>query len=405
MSHFFLTGLGMLCLFYSYIGWRFIRPAPLGRIGRVLAWTAIVVLAALPPLLLSMRRATRGGSMEPAMANMLAWVGYLSLGFISLLFLVLLARDVGWVTVLAVRKVTFLARRILTWSDPVDPWDPERRRFLVNTMNVGVLGISSALTGYGLIEARQRPRVAEVLIPIPGLPADLDGFRIVQITDLHVGDTIRRSFVERVVEEANGLEADIAVFTGDLVDGSVPQLRDDVAPMGDLVARQGRYFVTGNHEYYSGALPWIEEARRLGFDVLINEHRLIRKGTGRVLLAGVTDYSAGNSIPSQASDPRKAVAGAAESDVRVLLAHQPRSMFAAADVGFDVQLSGHTHGGQYFPWHLLVAEQQPYLSGLHTFRGMRVYVSRGSGYWGPPLRIGAPSEVTLVRLLAVGREG
>jgi predicted MPP superfamily phosphohydrolase len=250
-----------------------------------------------------------------------------------------------------------------------------------------------------MFQALKKPAVVDVEIPIENLHPDLDGLRIVQITDIHVGPTIKRGFVQEVVDTVNGLKPDIIALTGDLVDGSVRQLKHDVAPLADLKAPLGYYFITGNHEYYSGVKQWIAETARLGFTVLLNEHRLIERGEGRLLLAGVTDYSAGQFDPSQASDPVKAMAGAPECHATVLLAHQPKSIFKAAQVGYDYVISGHTHGGQYFPYHFLAALAQPYIAGLHTHDKTRIYVSRGTGYWGPPLRIGAPSEITVHRLV------
>src|SRR6266702_2837822 len=186
------------------------------------------------------------------------------------------------------------------------------------------------------------------------------------------------------------------IVGGDVADGLPPVLRDEVAPLAWLAAPHGKFFVTGNHEYYWDAAAWVRELERLGFSALVNAHRVIRRGTARLVLAGVTDHSASRLVPGHASDPAAAVAGALESDVWVLLAHQPKSAFEARAVGFDLQLSGHTHGGQYFPFNLLVRLFQPFVAGLHRLEEMWLYVSRGTGYWGP--RLGAPSEITLIQL-------
>jgi len=239
--------------------------------------------------------------------------------------------------------------------------------------------------------------VRVVDVPITGLPPDLEGFRIAQLSDLHVGPTLKRDFVERVVDTTNGLAPDLIALTGDVADGFPPALRHEVAPLAGLVAPHGKYFVTGNHEYYWDAAGWVRELQGLGFSALVNGHRVIQRGTGRIVLAGVTDFSSGG-LPGHTSDPAAAVAGAPESDVRVLLAHQPKSAFAARAAGYDLQLSGHTHGGQYFPFNLLVRLFQPFVAGLHRLEAMWLYVSRGTGYWGPPLRLGAPAEITLIQL-------
>ena len=167
-----------------------------------------------------------------------------------------------------------------------------------------------------------------------------------------------------------------------------------------LRSREGSFFVTGNHEYYSGAAAWIAELRRLGLTVLANQHVTIRRGEATLVVAGVNDFSAGHFDRHGGSDPAQALAGSPPAAVRLLLAHQPRSAEAAEAAGFDLQLSGHTHGGQFLPWNFLVRLQQPFTAGLKRWRRMWVYTSRGTGYWGPPKRFGAPSEITLLRLVA-----
>jgi predicted MPP superfamily phosphohydrolase len=181
----------------------------------------------------------------------------------------------------------------------------------------------------------------------------------------------------------------------------VRELADDVAPLAQLRSRQGTFFVTGNHEYYSGVVPWLHELRRLGIAVLLNEHAVVRRGDAALVVAGVTDFGGGHFDSRHASDPAGALAGSpADAAARILLAHQPRSAQAAEGAGFDLQLSGHTHGGQFLPWNFLVRLQQPFTAGLHRWRAMWVYTSRGTGYWGPPKRLGAPSEIAVLRLVA-----
>jgi uncharacterized protein len=260
--------------------------------------------------------------------------------------------------------------------------------------------LALAATLWGFFSARRTPRVRDVDVPIDNLPAALHGFTIVQISDLHVGPTVKGGFVRAVVDRINMLDADAVAITGDLVDGRVQDLAQDVAPLADLRSRHGSFFVTGNHEYYSGAAEWIALLRTLGLRVLLDEHVVLEHSGAKLVLAGVADHSARHFIASHRSDPRAAMAGAPrDAGLRVLLAHQPRSADAAAEAGFDVQLSGHTHGGQFWPWNLLVKLQQPFVAGLHRLRTLWVYTSRGTGYWGPPLRLGAPSEITRLRFV------
>jgi predicted MPP superfamily phosphohydrolase len=258
-----------------------------------------------------------------------------------------------------------------------------------------------AFCAIGLFNARRTAAVREVEIAVAGLPRALQGFTIAQISDIHVGPTIKRPYVQAIVDAVNRLEADAVALTGDLVDGRVRDLAADVAPLAALRSRHGTFFVTGNHEYYSGAHEWIAELERLGLRVLLNEHVVLRHEDARLVLAGVADMSAHHFDPRHRSDPQRAIAGApADAGLRVLLAHQPRSAEAAAQAGFDVQLSGHTHGGQYWPWNVFVRLQQPYTAGLHRLRQLWIYTSRGTGYWGPPLRLGAPSEITRLKFVA-----
>jgi hypothetical protein len=330
--------------------------------ARALGWAAVLLVAWLPLLALVLGRRPR----LPG-TRALEWAGYVAMGLSSMLIVFFLASDI---------------LRLPAWG------------FGVERVGLTILLGAVLLTVLGVIQAR-RPKVDRVSVPIADLPSDLAGLKIVQLSDLHVGSTIRRSFVDRVVDRANDLAPDLVAVTGDVADGFVPELRDHVAPLGRLRAPLGTFFVTGNHEYYWDPRGWMRELERLGINVLSNEHRLIERGRGRLLLAGVTDLSA-------ASNPHAAVAGAPDSDVRILLAHQPRTAFAAQDAGFDLQLSGHTHGGQYFPFNVLVRLFQPFVAGLHRLEAMWLYVSRGTGYWGPPLRFGAPSEITLIELTAAG---
>jgi predicted MPP superfamily phosphohydrolase len=234
------------------------------------------------------------------------------------------------------------------------------------------------------------------LVGAPGWPVAVlvaatvvGGLRVAVLTDTHFGPIDRARWSARVVEVVNGLRPDLVVHLGDLADGPVARRAPQVAPLGDVRAPEGRYYVPGNHEHYGGAAQWVEHMRGLGWQPLVNEHRTIGDG---LVLAGVDD-------PTGAPDLAAALAGADPATPVLLLAHQPSQVTAAAAAGVALQLSGHTHGGQIWPFHLLVRTNQPVLAGLsrHGAR-TQLYVSRGTGFWGPPLRVFAPSEITLLTL-------
>ncbi|TPG24976.1 metallophosphoesterase [Variovorax guangxiensis] len=383
----------LTALLHAYIGLRLL-PA-LYALSPATAWLMLVALigsAATIPLPFVGLRASR-----PPLHDAWRWIGLLCMGWFSSLFVLTLARDAGLLLAWAAQ-----------WAGAVVDW-PTAQRW--STVAVPLLASTASLIGF--FNARRTARVLRVDVPIAGLPRALIGFSIVQLSDIHVGPTIKRGYIQRIVDAANKLEADAIAITGDLVDGSVAELREHIAPLAGLRARHGTFVVTGNHEYYAGAHAWIAELRRLGLRVLLNEHVLLgargakgaqtdeEVGATTLVLAGVTDFTAVHFDASQASDPHAALVGAPEAaTTRVLLAHQPRSAPAALEAGFQLQISGHTHGGQFFPWNLFVPLQQPFVAGLHRLKGMWVYTSRGTGYWGPPKRFGAPSEITLLRLVA-----
>jgi uncharacterized protein len=376
----------VIALGITFIGRRLIRTSRLRKLRNIAAWAGLILFFVLP--IVSMAFIRRSGGEWP----ILSWVTYVGLGFLSFVFFLLLARDILWFIAWVGRRFSALVSR-----EKNEP-DPSRRQFLLQSLNLGVVGASALATSYGIYEARKTPGLVKLDIPIARLPQAFDGFRIVQICDIHAGLTVDRDWVEKVVEEVQKQSADLIAFVGDMVDGSVPALETTVAPFMDLQAPYGKFFTTGNHEYYSGALPWIEHARVLGFDVLMNEHRKIEKNGSSIVLAGVTDYTAGQFFKDQASDPHKAVEGTSTEDVRILMAHQPRTLYQFGDLKIDFTMHGHTHGGQFIPWNWFATIGQPFIKGLHRWNEGLVYVSKGTGYWGPPVRLGARSEVTVFSL-------
>ncbi len=381
---------------YGYIGWRLIVLSKYTRLWKSILWSILIMFLVIPlvPFVLY------NNQIESLWVDIFAWIAYLSLGFFPLVFISLLVKDIMYFIKNVVQKSYLLTRKLFgVDSKEIGVKDPSRRLFLESSLNMGILYMSGALVFYGTYEARRCPAIVKASIPFDNLPRDLESLRIVQISDIHTGATIKRDYVQTVVDRVNSLEPDIIAFTGDVADGSVRYLKEYISPLADLSSRYGSYFVTGNHDYFSGAEAWIEEMDRIGFTVLMNEHRVIEHDQATLLLAGVTDYSAEHHISSHATNPLAALSGSPKSDLKIILAHQPRSIFAVAQSGFDLQLSGHTHGGQSFPCQFIESLRPPhYVAGLYKFKNTWIYVNRGTGYWGPPQRISVRSEITLFKL-------
>ncbi|MFL9875567.1 metallophosphoesterase [Paraburkholderia megapolitana] len=381
-SQFFIRLILIGILFHVYVGFRLIPDLPVGGTWHWLAALYLVLSCLLIPLGMLARSIT---VTRPKLGDRLAWLGLMPMGFFSSLLVLTFVRDLLLASLLTVDAIWPHTIALAHWRTN-------------SAAAVPLLALLS--TAVGFFNARRRARVVTIDVPIDDLPNALDGFTIVQISDIHVGPTIKGRYVDAIVDAVNRLKPDLIAVTGDVVDGSVEQLTEHTRPLSRLTARHGAYLVTGNHEYYAGADAWIAEFQRLGLRVLMNEHEVIDHNDAQLVIAGVTDYSAGHFDPAHRSDPAGALLGA-PSDVRikVLLAHQPRTADAAADAGFTLQLSGHTHGGQFFPWNFFVRFQQPFTAGLARLNGLWVYTSRGTGYWGPPKRLGAPSEITRLRLI------
>jgi predicted MPP superfamily phosphohydrolase len=365
-------------LVHRYVWARLVRDAAWPEVWSGILTVTVFVLAALIPLVfLGMR------SLPRALNAPFAWVVYTWMGFALYLFLFTVLSD-------AARGVAALAG--------VLPADPDRRQALARTLAGAVAAVSALVGVGGLVNVARGFVVRRVSVPLAKLPKSASGYTIVQLTDVHIGPTLGRDFMESVVRETNALLPDMIVITGDLVDGTVDQLRAHVAPLRDLVAKDGVFFVTGNHEYYSGADEWIAHLSTLGVRVLRNEHVPIRDAFD---LAGVDDTSAARMLAHHGQDVAAALAGRDPSRAVVLLAHQPKALTEASAHGVDLQLSGHVHGGQLVPFNWLVRLDQPLVSGLHRVQDTWVYVSTGTGYWGPPMRVGSGSELTRIELVAV----
>jgi predicted MPP superfamily phosphohydrolase len=358
----------MLC---AYAGRPLLAGAAAVGMPRLAGWLLLAAFSALSllPMLV------RGGD------RLTHWIGYTILALFSTLLGLVFIGDL-------VRLTSFLARA----AAPAAAWPALDPRAL----SLGILAAAGALFFVGLAQARF-PRVRRVKIPIENLPGELHGYRIVQWSDVHVSGTIQRRFIECLVERTNALGADAVAITGDFADGPVDTLRSHIEPLKRLDTRDGVFYVTGNHEYYWDADAWCAALEASGVTILRNAHRVVTREGAGVVFAGVTD-PVGRGTHRQ--DPDAALANAPADAIKVLLSHRPQTAAHASRLGAHVQLSGHTHGGQMFPFSLFIKRFQPIVAGLHRVGRTWLYVSRGTGYWGPPSRLLVGGEITVIELSA-----
>jgi predicted MPP superfamily phosphohydrolase len=379
LSPFVLVLTAILALVYAYLAARLASGA-----ASMIALGVPVVLIWLVPVVYWVGDRDRDSFADAA----LHFASYLSMGWLNFAFFLSLARDVLQVATAPLDSLTGPHTFLVAWGGPL------------------VLGGSVLALAAGALAALRGPSVRRVDIPIEGLDPALEGLRIVQISDLHVGYTIGGRYVRRVARMANELAPDLVALTGDMVDGTIARLGQHVAPLATLQPAGRVFFITGNHEYYSGAEQWIAHFRSLGCRVLLNEYAVIDIRGARVLVGGVVDPAARSAGPAHVPRADLAAGSAERVALRVLLAHNPKLAPLGEAAGFDLQLSGHTHAGQFFPWTLAVRLiHAPHAAGVSRSGRMWVYVSAGTGSWGPPVRLGTEPELTLIRLVrAAGTE-
>ncbi len=321
------------------------------------------------------------------------WIGGLTTAFWTMYILLSLPFDI----------LNFFACGIMSFSKSSD-LDLQRRVLFTQIIPTAVAGASALFVTLGFRTAFHGPEVVETQVFIDNLPNELEGLKIAQISDLHVSAMIDYSYVEGVVKKIIPLIADLIVFTGDSADGKPETLKEFLEPLQELQAPLGKFFVTGNHEYYWGAKSWIQKFESLGFSTLLNESVLIKYKNTEFILGGVTDVSSEQFEPTHKSDPVLALKNLKEKSInteklfKLLLAHRPESCFEAAKAGWHLQLSGHTHNGQFFPFKLFMPLAHKYYRGLNRHENMQIYVNSGTGYWGPPNRFTVPSEISLLTL-------
>jgi predicted MPP superfamily phosphohydrolase len=381
----FLTAL--LGLIHLYLWKRLIKDTTRpGRTRRLLSAGIVGLALLLVAALIGPR------IVGPAKSEWFAWPGYLWFGVAAYLFLVLLVLE----------PVRLALRRWVT-KESSDTEQPDassvinRRLFLARASAVAAGTASIGLVGTGAAIALGPPDVLHVPVRLRRLDVAFNAFRIAVVSDIHLGPLAGRAHTERIVRMINEAEPDLVAIVGDLVDGTVEQLGGAAQPLRDLVSREGVFFVTGNHEYYVEDPPsWLRELERLGIAPLRNENTAIRRGGAAFDLAGVNDVAGAER--SEPPDFDRALAGVDASRPTILLAHQPVLVAEAAARGVDLQLSGHTHGGQVWPFHYVVRAVQPSIAGFSTVGDTQLYVTRGAGFWGPPVRIGAPPDISVLTL-------
>ncbi|GAB2830746.1 metallophosphoesterase [Actinocorallia aurea] len=407
--------LGVFGGLHRYVWHRVVREtttagSPWRRIGTV-------VFVAGPLLMLAVFIGGRAG-LPFWLVRILAWPGYLWIAIALYLLLGVLVGEVArpvlrwWLRRRAAKDVARIEAPVSVpegasaadapgeahdgGPQAVEPAEETTRRvFVARVVGGTAAAVAVGTAGYGTYGVLRGPRVKRVTVPLAKLPRSAHGFRIAVVSDIHLGPILGRGFAERVVATVNGTRPDLIAVVGDLVDGSVEDLRSAVEPVGGLRARHGAFFVTGNHEYFSGADAWVDHVRELGLKLLANE-RVELPGFD---LAGVNDL-AGEGY-GDGPDLAAALAGRDPARTSVLLAHQPVFVDEAVAHGVDLQLSGHTHGGQLWPVNYVAGWANPTVAGLERHGDTRLYVSRGAGAWGPPTRVGAPSDVTVVELASL----
>ena len=317
----------------------------------------------------------------------LVWVSFFSMGLWATFVLLSLPMDFY-------HLVDILWDQVRNGSDV----NPEGRQLTFRSLSQSILCISAGLASLGLLFVLRGPKIKHVSIHIPKLEHSLDGLKIAQISDLHVGPTIRTRYVQSVVERINSTEPDLILVTGDHADALPDSIAKHLEPFRSLTSKYGIYYVTGNHEYYWDARGLIEKFADLGFFPLLNANKVISVGGAKVLVAGVTDPVGSHVLEGHTPNLKAAVESSETTHLKILLAHRPDACFQAEPLGFDLQFSGHTHAGQFFPFSLLIGLAHKYSRGLNRHGSMQVYVNPGTGYWGPVNRLGVEPEVTLATL-------
>jgi hypothetical protein len=371
---------------HFYFHLRLVRATELPPPWRTLATTLLIVAPLSFPASFMLSRL-----LDPAIARLVLYPIYIWTGVMLLLLSALLcvdlARGLAWLFSRAMgREALFV--------------DAAQRLMVMRVIAVGVVGLVLVATVISVRSGLAPPAIKRVEVTLPRLPASLDGFTIVQLTDLHLGALLGGAWFQDIVQRTLALEPDLIAITGDLADASPRQLEAELEQLARLQAPQGIFFVTGNHEYFVDHDAWMARLDQLGIEVLHNRRVEITRGKASFDLAGVDDHEAPRFSPEYGPDVPKAMKGRDPARASVLLAHQPRAFADALAHDIGLVIAGHTHGGQIMPFSLLVRLQQPLVRGLHRRGDSQIYISEGTGFWGPPMRLGTRAEITLITLRA-----
>jgi predicted MPP superfamily phosphohydrolase len=379
-----LFRIAILLAIFFYSKWKF---AQVFNLSEPMAWlAAFLVFVVMIAWLFTYRYETF--AMNSWLFQIVTWGGSLVMALWTTLMILFLFVDIAGLG-------AFLVQKALAGAST----DFSRRGFLFTWLPTLTLGAAGIMVAAGLRQVFVGAQIKRVKIPSPKITNNLEGFKIAQISDLHVGPTIQRKYVEDLANKVLAEKPDLIAITGDLIDGSPAALKEFLEPLKSLQAPHGVYYITGNHEYYWGAERWIKTISEMGIIPLINENKILNIKGHNLMIAGVTDPSAHEFIPEHRSDAIKAVKSSEDTAYKILLAHRPESYADAEKAGFDLQLSGHTHAGQFFPASLFIPFFHRYYKGLNKHNEMFVYVNTGSGYWGPPDRFGVPAEITILELV------
>ncbi len=374
---------------HFYLWKRLIFDTRPGRRVKIVGTVLIVALALSIPGTMIFSR-----SVSPDVTATIATIPLLWLGTVLFLMVSLILFDCYFL-------IRFLTRKIAQMRPSNDDrvTDPSKRDSLRKFTAVGTLGLSGTLTTASHLAVLHKPTVIHQEFTLSRLPPDLNGLKIAQLSDIHIGLTLDSAYLSQVVQQTNALAPDVIVITGDLIDGYVSKMKEDILPVTQLKAPMGVYFVTGNHEYYFNAHEWVDALKKMGIVVLSNQSVLLGSGKLPLMLAGVNDFEAHRFPQSEPLNLTRALKGRHQNQEVILLSHQPRIIQEAANADVGLVLSGHTHGGQIWPFNYLVKLQQPYIKGRvrYTHR-THLYINQGTGYWGPPMRLGTVSEITLITL-------